>query len=127
MFTAVLYKNHIIYLGTDLEKNYELCMAHKGAVGVCCSTIEELVTHYENQCKLHASSEFMSDPLEDLLKRLDNVEIPENLQKFGQRLIEEGEKTTHEIKSLGIKSMKALGEGFIALGDLLKRESKNED
>ena len=60
--------------------------------------------------------------LDSLYKKLDSL-IDENLES-SKNLYENFGKVIAEVKPLGMKGMRAVGEGFIAIGDLLKENSK---
>jgi hypothetical protein len=66
------------------------------------------------------------DVLNDVLKKLEELVDPANAEKFAAQIQEQTGKVVAEVKSMGIAGMKAVGDGFVALGDLL-RNSANEE
>lgn len=68
------------------------------------------------------------DVLAEVLKKLEELVSPETAEKFAAQIQEQTGKVVAEVKSMGITGMKAVGDGFIALGDLIRKagETKKE-
>jgi hypothetical protein len=67
------------------------------------------------------------DLVAELLQKLDDLGLtPENAEKFTKQVQEQSEKAIAEVRSLGIRGMKAVGDGFIAFGDLLRKAAKED-
>lgn len=66
-----------------------------------------------------------SDVLAEIIKRIDDLGLtPENIEKFTKKVNDESEKALAEVRSLGIQGMQVVGDGFVALGDLLRKAAK---
>jgi hypothetical protein len=68
--------------------------------------------------------EELSEGFQVLVQKLDELGLNQNLV---ETVKSNGAKLVGEAKSLGIKSMKAVGEGFVALGELLRNATKDEE
>ena len=75
------------------------------------------------ETKVTEFAEGLSDAAQKVLDKL-NVEDAEEL---GKKLREQGDKAVAEVRSLGIKGMRVVGDGFINLGELLKKADKPDD
>ena len=72
--------------------------------------------------------ESMSDAATKLFDKLDEMGFNiENATELTETLKGRSKKVANQVRSLGIKGMKAVGEGFIALGDLLKSAEGDTD
>lgn len=69
------------------------------------------------------------DPLADLMQKLEKAGLTtvENVDKAVQEIQQRGEQAVAEVRSMGIRSMKAIGDGFMAFGDLLKKAAAEDD
>lgn len=77
---------------------------------------------------LEVLSEQLSDAANFVVQKLDELGVnAENAESLSKKLKDGGDKTFAEVKSLGIKGMQAVGEGFVALGDLLRKSGKKEE
>ena len=66
--------------------------------------------------------------LADLLKKMEELGLTaENAEKFTKQVRDQSEKAVAEVRSLGIRGMQAVGDGFIAFGDLLRKAAKDDD
>jgi hypothetical protein len=140
---AVFSNGSIVYLGNDRTDALQTLDSKDGATLSQVNTLASLsgaFTSYKSQAtsKEEPSEENPDpdDPLEDasaamekILEKLDAAGFnAENTEEFYQGLREKAVDAVAEVKGLGIKSMSVVGEGFIALGDLLKAiESPPED
>lgn len=88
----------------------------------CCG--EETTTNQTSK------EEEFSKTLDNLMNDLENLGLNEEFfDKFHSKIEEiqsEGLKLTSEVKHLGIKTMRAVGEKFIAIGDVLKSFSEEK-
>lgn len=66
------------------------------------------------------------DVLADVLKKLEELVDPVNAEKFAAQIQEQTGKVVAEVRSMGCSGMKAVGEGFIALGDLIRKAGENK-
>ena len=66
--------------------------------------------------------------MDELLRKLEALGITaENADKLTKQVREHSDKAIAEVRSLGIRGMKAVGDGFIAFGDLLRKAAKDDD
>jgi hypothetical protein len=56
--------------------------------------------------------------LDSLVEKLDKLGVNKDL---ADKVRTNSEKVVAEVKTLGVNGMKAVGEGFVALGDLLRK------
>lgn len=67
------------------------------------------------------------DVLADVLKKLEELVDPANAEKFAAQIQEQTGKVVAEVKSMGIAGMKAVGDGFVALGDLIRKAGETKE
>jgi hypothetical protein len=48
-------------------------------------------------------------------------------QDLAEKVYQNSEKVIAEVRYIGVRGMKAVGEGFIALGDLLKKAGDEQE
>lgn len=60
----------------------------------------------------------VSNSFSDLTNKLDELGLN---QELADKIRSNGEKLIGDVKSLGVKGMKTVGEGFVALGELLRK------
>lgn len=67
------------------------------------------------------------DVLADVLEKLEKLVDPANAEKFAAQIQEHSGKVVAEVKSMGIAGMKAVGDGFVALGDLIRKAGETKE
>lgn len=67
------------------------------------------------------------DVLAEVLKKLEELVSPETAEKFAVQIQEKTGKVVAEVRSMGINGMKAVGDGFIALGDLIRKAGETKE
>lgn len=67
------------------------------------------------------------DVLTDVLKKLEKLASPENAEKFATQIQEQAGKVVAEVRSMGIAGMKAVGDGFVVLGDLIRKAGEEKE
>jgi hypothetical protein len=65
----------------------------------------------------------VSSAFKGLVDQLDQLGVNQDL---ATKVMNNGEKLVGEAKSLGVKGMNVVGEGFVALGELLRKASTEE-
>jgi len=89
------------------------------------SNLNDLAKHIMPQSSAPKSEP--EDVLADVLNKLDGLGLnAENVERFTQQVQEQGEKAVAEVRSLGIRGMQVVGDGFVALGDLLKKAADKD-
>ncbi len=71
-----------------------------------------------------AISDVFSDTFNELVDQLDKVGINQDLSN---RIVSKGQQLVGDARSLGIQGMKVVGDGFVALGDLLRGKPEVKD
>lgn len=137
---AVFAGGCIVYLG-DCE--FEAKVAFDESVSPTMTTVRDLedldaqfADHVRREEDMRASEEELEaqeveagdepDPLstavETVLSKLDGLGLSrENADELARTLKEGGGKAAAQVRSLGVKGMRAVGEGFVALGELLRK------
>lgn len=64
--------------------------------------------------------------LDEVLQKLEKLADPANAEKFATQISQETAKVMAEVKSMGIAGMMAVGDGFVALGDLIRKAGEEE-
>lgn len=129
---AVLVEGSVAYLGSDPLAAAEVLKA-KGptAVAAVVNNLEELEQAISSQNRQSVEEEVvegLSRAAARLFEILDNSGLTaQNVEKVTDTLKSRGEQAVTQVRSLGVKSMKTVGEGFIALGDLLRKAAEKPD
>lgn len=109
MLYAVFFNSKILYFGSNQQEAFEVFQNNKGSTLKQVDSIDQI-----KELKCDSFSKNFDEILEKLKKiNFENSTIDE---------IIDSEKIA-EVKYLGIKSMRTVGEGFVALGDLLNKTS----
>jgi hypothetical protein len=150
MYYAVFTDNVIHYLGPDRHSASEIWTGHDRATLLPVTNLQDLrkalsrpeindpfpedaedfilddpFAPIDDDYREAVEEDTMSDAAAKLFTKLDELGLsPENVDNWSQSLKKNGDKVVAEVKSLGIKGMKAVGDSFQALGDLLKQEAK---
>lgn len=123
---AVIVNKNIVYLGSDKQRALGF-YTEAAAIEKCfaeVNSLEELEVMLQPMVQAESLSEAASRVLDALHDAGFNKE---DLRDMTRRIKANGEKAVAEVRSLGIKGMKAVGEGFIALGDLLRKAGEDEE
>lgn len=119
------------YLGANKESAMAVLDSSKvlhsktGGTLVGITTLSDLQIAFEKHIDALDQMPPKTSPLDDLLKRLEEMEIdPEEIMKVAQ---ENGEKAIGQVRSMGLRGLKGLGEGFTALGDLLQKAGEEDE
>jgi hypothetical protein len=126
---AVIVDKAIVYLGVDRNKAVEILnskAAEEEASLIDVQTLDELAfALYEMQ---NRTQKDISDAVQKLFQMLDEAGVNEHtVAEVTEVLKERGSAAISEVRHLGIQGMAAVGEGFVAIGDLLKKASQPED
>lgn len=115
----------IAYLGTD-ERAAHSCSEQLDGTVVSALNLTELAGALSDKRVERKVTEF-AEGLSDAAQRvLDKLNV-EDAEELGKKIREQGEKAVAEVRSLGIKGMKVVGDGFINLGELLKKADQPDD
>ena len=127
---ALISEGSIQYLGDDADVAMELLGrksdAHLDARLEIVVTLEELKRTFESHSELKFSKKKCEkeSPLEEVLKRLEEVDITEEAEEVLRKTKETGEQAIGEVRSLGLRGLQGLGQSVVALGDLLLKAGK---
>jgi hypothetical protein len=126
---ATIHSGTVIYLGVCRDTAYEA--AHEDDDVFQVNTLEELAIALrpkeimdEAEAVLNAAEAEYSRAFDKLVNKLDECGINKEL---AEKIKANGEKLVGEAKSLGIRGMRAVGSGFVALGDLLRKAGEKEE
>jgi hypothetical protein len=148
MYYVVFTGNVVHYLGPDKHYASEVWIdqdCKNGATLAPVDSLEQLRLIF-NACQADPQEDFddcryedpeyrerveepvLSEAAARLFDKLDELGLSaENTDNWAREFKKNGDKVVAEVKSLGIKSMKAVGEGFKALGDLLRNEAEGQE
>lgn len=119
---AVISNEGLEFLGNAHNEALDALETNPGSTLHSVANLEEL----ELALTKEKVKRELSDAFRGLTDKLDELGINEDLAK---KVRENGKKLVGEVKSLGVRGMKAVGEGFVALGELLRKAGveKEED
>lgn len=136
---AVFAHQSLVYLGNCRDEALLFVDSNAGASLHSVSDLvdlsnlfDEQVLGYELEDEVEFTAQTVGDQLSDaahvVVQKLDSLGInAENAEDLAKKLKDGGEKTLAEVRSLGIKGMKAVGEGFVALGELLRKADAKKE
>jgi hypothetical protein len=122
---ATIVSGHVVYLGDCRLQAEKITDSNSLPQVFEVHSLEDLqrVMQPEISFKEKARQHF-NQAFQDVVENFDkigvNKEFFDNIQSKSVTLIEEA-------KSLSVRGMKAVGEGFIALGKLMHQEGEKED
>ncbi len=123
---AVIAESTLIYLGEDRIKATEALDDAPDSALISVSNLDELADYLNEDNE--EGAEILSDAAVRIFEKLEELGFTaENAEELAQKVRTNGEKAVAEVRSLGIRGMKAVGEGFIALGDLLRKAGDQQD
>lgn len=131
---VVFSRGERVYFGDSLNLAVTAFLTNKDAQMLNLgSPVYRKEKHSETEdtccCKKMAEDE-ASGLSQAAQKLLDNLKkagfTSENIERLARGFEEEGSKLTAEVKSLGIKGMRTVGDKFVALGELLRQTPDDE-
>lgn len=121
---AVLTDNTVLYLGECRTKAVEVLDQNPKAEMKKVDSLDDL-KDVINPAK--TEEDILSDAIVGLFDKLEELGFTaENAESLTAKLQLHADKAVAEVRSLGIRGMKAVGDGFIALGDLLRKAEKQQ-
>lgn len=118
---AAVSGGRLLYAGNSLEKACEACKDVENAKMVEFQSWDEIPEIVSDS--LESTEEDLdleqafSDALNDVVQKLNDMGVNEDLPN---KLLDVGGKILADIKLVGSNGVKTVGEGFIALGELLR-------
>lgn len=119
---AVIFDGRLLYAGHSQSEALLICEANFNSKLIHCESVAELEEILAPKEVMEDTEDF-SQLLSELVAKLDELGINEEL---ADRVIATGEEVIGEIKAIGSRGMKTVGEGFIALGELLRGQSETD-
>jgi hypothetical protein len=128
---AVFTNGGLSYLGECQDQALSTFNSKPGSTLHQVSDLDELhelvEEHNLSACAEDPGVDFqqnVSEAFQTVVNKLDEWGINKAL---AEKVRDGGEKLVGEARSLGIQGMKTVGEGFVALGELLRKASKDDD
>lgn len=123
---AVFYKQTILFLGSDIDQAKEILKSKIGSTMSNVGSLDELATLLgDHLTGTESNAQDFSQAAERVFKMLKDRGInQEKMEDVIAALKERSDKVVADVRSLGIKSMSTVGDGFLAIGDLLKKASE---
>lgn len=112
----VITDGSFAYAGNDVEEAYRVFDSKEN------SSIHKL--KYEDKQKIQEMELeiTLGDALENLLQQLNSLNFDQDVKNLAESTKDAGKKVAAEVRAATNKGMKAVGEKFVALGELLKKE-----
>jgi hypothetical protein len=125
MYAVVLEKT-LLYLGEDQSLALETFRSNPKSSIHNIESIDKLkdIGVIESPEADQFIEQEFSDAIQRILNKLEEFGLSSDLP---EKIQANSEKVIAEVRHIGIKGMKTVGEGFIALGDLLNKIAKEED
>lgn len=133
---VVFSEDAIVFIGQDVTEASTAFQLKNGTKIIDINGLEDLIEKFNahiskttsQSCDGECSDDPLSDALNSVLDRLDDMGInSENAEQYAHKFTDAGKKVVGGVKHLGCKAMKAVGEGFISIGDLMKDEADSEE
>ena len=121
---AVIFERKPIYLGTEPGKAIDVFNSKAGSELHKIESLEQLSGLVEENPKNFQVQDQLSEAAQRLVQKLDELGINQDL---AEKVYQNSEKVIAEVRYIGVRGMKAVGEGFIALGDLLKKAGEEQE
>jgi hypothetical protein len=115
---AVILDKSLLYLGLDNNKAIEIFNSKPNCEIHQINSVEELSKITSEKTVVDND---LSEAAQKLVQKLDEFGINQNL---AETVRENSERVLAEVRYIGLRGMKTVGEGFIALGDLLREASE---
>jgi len=121
---AVLKESAIHYLGSDRDAALSVLESKTGATMATVKDLAELVNIFESHVGLKKKEE--PSRLDEVLQRLEKIDLAGEAEDVLKKTRENGEYAIGQVRSMGLRGLKGLGEGFTAIGDLLQKAGEEE-
>jgi hypothetical protein len=123
---AVFQDGVVFYVGSDAVVAAQILQSQGSAASmVTVDSLEELADLTSTKDN---PFDGLSQAAARLLQILDDSGLnAETMEKTTEKLRSQGEKAVAQVRSLGIQGMKTVGDGFVALGDLLRKASETPE
>lgn len=121
---AVILDKSLLYLGESYSMSVITLQKNENSVrydDVTLNQLSELLGFSETEEQPEPEpepEESLSQTIQNLIKKLEELGIN---QEFKSRIQENSSKVLADVKFLGLRGMKTVGEGFVSLGDLMRK------
>jgi hypothetical protein len=122
---AVVFENTLLYLGEDQALALETFRSKpKSSIHNIDSVdkLKDIGVVDSPEVDQFIEQEF-SEAIQKVFNKLEEFGLSSDLPA---KIQENSERVVAEVRHIGIKGMRTVGEGFIALGDLLNKIAKEE-
>lgn len=123
---AVFADEAIHYLGTDQEAAMAVLKSKTGGTLSSVDSLTDLQILFSQNAKNKKSSKHPSR-LDEVLRKLEEIDLAGEAEEVLRVTKENSEKAIGQVRSMGLRGLKGLGEGFTALGDLLQKASEEKE
>jgi hypothetical protein len=120
---AVIVDQAIYYIGENRDAAMKVLDSKKG--GGTITSVYSL-SDLKGAFDFHLADTEHSSRLDEVLKRLDEINLAGEAEEVAKTVRENSEKAIGQVRSLGLRGIKGLGEGFTALGDLLQKAGEED-
>ena len=133
MSVAVIEGAQLHYLGEDKQTALSIFESKPGSKMVNVATLNELQSHLQGEgvkacCTEPDCEHTISEAFRRVLDKLDENGInAENADELRKKLQAGGEKLAADVRSLGLRGMRIVGDGLTALGDFMRKASDDEE
>lgn len=130
MSVAVIEGAQLYYLGEDTQEALTIFGSKPGSKMVNVATLAELQTHMQGEgVKACATEEdTISEAFRRVLDKLDENGInAENADELRKKLQAGGEKLVADVRSLGLRGLRIVGDGLTTLGDFVRKAGDEEE
>lgn len=127
---AVFSEGSLSFLGDSQTEALQVFNDNPGSSLHTVNTVEEVKDLLDSQRTSEVATfakqvkEDASDAMRQLMEKLREVGVNEEL---ATKIKTGGEKLFGEARSLGVRGLKAVGDGFVNLGELLRKASENDE
>lgn len=142
---AVYDKTNLHYFGSDVVAAFEVFKVNSQSNFKQLNSIDELNKIFDSKIPLNEPSqpndrfksknnrtfkeELLSEAAKKLIDQLTKWGLQKNLaeaiQKNSEVMNKNSKELIGEVRHVGIQTMKTVGDGFIAIGDLLKKATES--
>jgi hypothetical protein len=123
MYAVITTEGRLAYLGECQDQALATFNSKEGASLHQVDSPEELNVLLGKSDVVGSVVDRTSETFNALVQKLDEIGLNKNL---AAKVADNGHYLLGEARSLGVKGMKAVGEGFVALGELLRKASDEE-
>lgn len=132
MSVAVIEGAQLHYLGEDKQEALAVFESKPGSKMVNVATLVELQSHMQGESVKACATEedvekTISEAFRRVLDKLDENGInAENADELRKKLQAGGERLVADVRSLGLRGLRIVGDGLTTLGDFVRKAGDDE-